>query len=51
MPNAVRRALAVTVGASLLLLTASGQALAAKSTKKVNARPALASLVKQTQSL
>ncbi|MDX6679903.1 MAG: hypothetical protein QOE31_3955 [Solirubrobacteraceae bacterium] len=52
MPNAVRRALAVTVGASLLIAMAGGgQALAAKSTKKVNAKATLASLVNQTQSL
>jgi hypothetical protein len=52
MPDAVRRALAVTLGASLLLLTAGGgQALAAKSTKKANARSTLTSLVNQTKSL
>ena len=52
MTNAVRRAVAITVGASLLILTAgSGQALAAKSTKTANARPALASLISQTRSL
>jgi hypothetical protein len=52
MTNAVRRALAVTVGASLLITIAGGgQALAAKSTKTVNARATLTSLVNKTQSL
>ena len=52
MPTAVSRALAVTVGASLLILLAlGGQALAAKSTKKVNATATLTSLVNQTKNL
>ncbi len=52
MPIAVSRALAITVGASLLVLLAlGGQAQAAKSTKTVNARSTLTSLVNQTKSL
>jgi|GEM_PF-1870907 len=52
MRNAVSRALAVTAGASLLLLTAfGGQALAAKATKTANATAVLTSLVNQTKSL
>ncbi|HEV7804309.1 MAG TPA: C25 family cysteine peptidase [Solirubrobacteraceae bacterium] len=52
MPNAVRRATAVIVGASLLLPSALGApALAAKATKTVNATATLSSLVKQTRSL
>ena len=52
MSHAVRRALAVTAGVSLLILVAgSAQAQAAKSTKKANARPALASLISQTSRL
>lgn len=52
MPNAVSRALAVVVGASLLLLLATGgQALAAKSTKKAHATSTLKSLVNQTKNL
>ncbi len=52
MPKAVSRALAVVAGATLLLLTAFGaQALAAKSTKTVNATATLTSLVNKTKNL
>ena len=52
MPIAVSRALAVTAGASLLILLAlGGQAQAAKSTKTVNAKSTLTSLVNQTKNL
>ena len=52
MPIAVSRALAFTAGVSLLILLAlGGQAQAKKSTKTVNAKSTLTSLVKQTQSL
>jgi hypothetical protein len=52
MPHAGSRTLAVMVGATLLLLTAfSTQALAAKSTKTVNATATLTSLVNQTKNL
>ena len=52
MPIAVSRALAFSAGVSLLVLLAlGGQAQAAKSTKTVNARSTLTSLVNQTKSL
>src|SRR5436190_10147068 len=52
MPSAVSRALAVTASASLLILLAlGGQAQAAKSTKTVNAKSTLTSLVNQTKNL
>ena len=52
MPIAASRALAITAGVSLLVLLAlGGQAQAAKSTKTVNARSTLTSLVNQTKSL
>ena len=52
MPTAAFRALVVTAGVSLLVLLAlGGQAQAAKSTKNVNARSTLTSLVNQTKNL
>jgi hypothetical protein len=52
MPSVVRRALAATAAASLLVLIAfSGQALAAKATKTANATTQLRSLVNQTKAL
>ena len=52
MPIAASRALAITVGVSLLILLAlGGQAQAAKSTKNANAKSTLTSLVNQTKNL
>lgn len=52
MPNAAQRVPALAVAASLLVLTAlGGQAQAAKSTKTVDARSTLTSLVNQTKNL
>ena len=53
MPRYASRALAASVAASLLVLTAlgGGQALAAKATKKANATATLKSLVGQTTRL
>ncbi|MDX6679902.1 MAG: hypothetical protein QOE31_3954 [Solirubrobacteraceae bacterium] len=52
MPTAVSRALATIAGASLLILAGlPAPALAAKSTKTVNATSTLSSLVKQTRTL
>ena len=52
MPSVVRRALAATAAASLLVLIAvGGQAQAAKSTKNANATSQLRALVNQTKAL
>jgi len=51
MSTVVRWTLAVMVATIIALPALGGQALAAKSTKTVNAKSALKSLVKDTKSL